>query len=815
MPSKTAKPSGKDGNWVNPFRTCDEKGKPVDFRFSSAKSLRDVYDKAQRDDLTAAAGRAKILGMWNMRPPWNPEKLKSAGIKNKANFNNGELRGIIEARTGAVYAMALDTTDLITLVPAAAELSGPDADSIGRIVADEFSRTVRDAPEPIAALATMVQQCDLTGIGPLTWTDPISYKPTALLRGQLKLFEDSPAQASKNEIIMYEGSLPAAYVFSLFDNPDAADSGGWYLENLKRFAVETFVEGQPSYSQEGDDTGTSNVETAVIKLRENRVFETRQFETMKVIHAFVRETSGDRKISHYMIPAKASLDVFLMVRAQAYDSMDQCFTWLPYSVTEPSALAIRGLASMIAPAVEIRNRKHCELVDAASILTAVHLSRQQGGSPERLTIHEQGVYRVLPPDVKAEQPPINANNAQQAIQMIELASRSATQNAFGAASPQAIAAGVGDSADRRTKEEVIALREANGSAAQALFVARMLVFDAIMREMFRRFMSIAVGENKMWLPEYPEIKDFMDRCAARMVGTDQLKKVFSKEYSVIMCRDIVMGGASVKAGQLADIISNFGGNLDEKGRIESSREYVRCRMGTVMAERLRPLSGRDSVPSDAASHATLENNDMLELSQVLAAPDQLHWSHIPVHGSLVDQIVQAVENGQVTDPQRMLDTLQLASEHIQAHIRYGGMQIGMRPAADAAMRSLRSLRPIEQELTIMASNVDRVRRAEEEKRAREMQALRDRAEGKDNEVKMHEADNKAAVELYKADRLHEARMAEADSRSQTDMFRARARQEIDRITAQSKRIREASKITGNPPPSAAGLNPGLEPVELF
>lgn len=803
-PKADAKPAASE--WVNPFRTCDAAGKPVMFRFSSAKSLRDAFIKAQRDDDLTASGRSKIQGMFYSKLPWDPAKLEALGFRDKANFNSNELRSLIEARSGAVFNIALDTTDVVTLMPAAAELAGPDADQISAVISDEFSKTLREDPGMIPALATMTQQCDLTGLGPMTWPDPVSWRPVALQRGQLKLFENSPVLSSANEILMYEGTLPAAYVFSLFDNPEMSESAGWYPKNLKRFAVETFADAQDASSQYGSDYGTSVVEAAVVRMRENRVFETRQFETMKVIHAFVREVSGDRKVSHYIIPAREGFDEFLMVRYGIYDGMDQCLVWLPYSVTEPSAAAVRGLASYVAPIIENRNRKLCEFADAADMLTKIHLSRTQAGSRERMTIEVQGQYRILPADLKAEQAPMSAQNVKQAAELMEMVSRTTVQNALGAVSPAALADGVYEGGDRRTKEEVLLSKEAVDKAAQALFVTRMLVFDTILRESFRRFMALATGSNKSWASDYPEVGKFIRRCAKRSVTREILKRAVD-EFDVVLCRDIVSGGAGVKAGLLADVLGVWGGNLDEQGRNYGTRELVRCRLGTSMADRLRPLIGRDQMPSDAASHAQLENNDMLELTQALAAQDQLHWSHIPVHGKLLELINQAVQNGQVTDPQRMLDTLQLVSEHIQAHIQYGGVQLGMQEAAKAAMANIRSMRPIQQELTIMAANADRVKRAEEEKQQREMDDLQGRAEGKDNAVKIHEIDTKAALKVREQDLMHEARMSQADSKAQTDMFRARARAEIDRITQQSRRIMEASKITGNPPPSTEALAP--------
>jgi hypothetical protein len=793
---KNKKPSGEENAYVNPFRTCDQNGKPVMFRFSSAKSLRDVFDKAKQDDLEASTRRAKILGMYEGRLPWDPNKLRDAGIKDKSNFNINELSGQIDARAEAVNNLALDTTDLVELRPHDMEIAGPDTERIGRVVSDEFSRTLRESAEFLPMLSTVVREGDLYGFGPCMWSDPIGYRPTPLMRANVKLYTDAPHLSHRNELIMVESTIPASYVFGLFDNPDLSTAAGWYLDNMKKFAVRTFTDGTPSTNVNGDDFGTSYVESAIMRARENRIYESRQFEPMNVIHAFVREVSGDRRVSHYMIPSNPEFNDFLMVRYGLYESMNQCLIWLPYKTTECRAAALRGLASAIAPVAEARNKRMCELMDASDQLMRVHLRRTGGGSNERLTMYEQGRYSVLPQDVEASKAPIDPNAVSQAAQIIETVSRVSVGNALGMGGAGPTSARLYKGADRKTKEEVLIEKNEGEKREQGLFVTRSVIFDSIFQETFRRFMAIVTSPSL--LPSYPEVGKFVRRCKARGVSKDHLKKVIDN-FEVYMCRDIVNGGAAAKAGLLESVLS-LGGNLDERGRIDATRELVRARMGSVYADRFRPIQGRDEMPSDAASHATVENNDILELSQVLAAPDQFHWSHIPVHFTILKQISDAVQNGQVEDPQRMLDTMQLVSEHIQAHMQYGGRQIGKEEDAKALMRQIRSLRPIQQALTVMAQTAERVQRAEEEQQQKEMDELRAKAEGNEMAVKAKEIDVKAALKMREQDMMQEVRLAKAGSEAQTGMFRARAKAEIDRISANARRYIQAQTITGNSPP---------------
>lgn len=807
MPTPDKKRNDRGDAGVNPFRTVGPDGRPVLSRFSDAASLRSVYETARDNDSKDSTRRANILGMYELRLPWDPEKLRAAGLGDRTNINFGGLRGAIDARAAAVTDLALDTVDLVELTPAAAELAGPDAEDVASAVAYEFSQILRDGLDFLPTLATMVRERDLNGFGPAMWPDPFGFKPVAVLRANVKLHDEAPHLSSRNELVMVEATLPTAYAAALFDDAEASATAGWNLPALRRYMVKVFSEGQSPSRGDGDDRGTSPAEALTMQARENRLFETRQFESLKVIHAFVRELSGDRKVSHYMIPAVAvdGQDEFLLNRYGAYDGMDNCVVWLPASVTEGRAAALRGIASYIYPTEALRNARLCAAADAADQLLRIHLRRRQGGAPERMTLTEQGAYVVLPDDVEhGGNALVNGANVKASVEVTDALSRIATSNTLGNAGVGNVSDPVFSGADRQTKEEAASARERGERAERGFFVASVVVFDLIFRETFRRFMSL-VNDPGGKGAGVPEVAAFIRRCEARGIGAEVLRRVPS-EFQIRLCRDIVSGGGWAKARLLEGVLS-IGGNLDERGRLTATRDLIRCRMGSKAADAYRPLRDRDAEPSDAASHAVLENNDILELSAVLAAPDQMHWTHIPVHGRLLAQISDAVQQGQVEDPQRMLDTMQLVSEHIQAHIAYGGRQIGREAAAKAALRDLRSMRPIQQALTIMAANIDRVRRAEEEKRQREMEDLQKRAEGNETQVKMHEIDVDAALEMRKQDLMHEARMSEAGSRAQTDMFRARAKQEIDRIAQVNRRYIEAAKITANPPPSTEGLVP--------
>lgn len=789
----------------NPFRSVDAQGRPVTRRFSDARSMREIYKTLQEADAQGEAPRrAKIRRMYDFFRPYDMKKLEAAGIKDMANINLGGLHGQVAARSGAISALAADTTDLVELRALPAEMAGPDAEAIGTVVAEEFSTVLREGPGFISAVAMSVREADLYGIGPISWRDPYDFQPIALERGQVKFPSNASAISGDNELIFVETAIPVGYFVSLFDYPKESEAVGWDLAIVRKYLIAVFSAKQDTTSQARDTAGTSVEESLLSEWRQNRMYETQQFEVVRVISAYVKECSGAQKIAHYMIPAMDSgltPDGFLFLKEDAYETMNSAILWLPFDPSENYARSQRGLASKILPFEDLRNRTLCKVVDAAMREASIKLEATSAGEATRNTIVEQGPYTFFTGGVT----PVTGKTAPDftgLAAVYELLGRVSTNNVTGAqgagAAPERVYAG----ADRKTKVQVQAEAEAGAKSEQTLFTMRALFFDTLFRECFRRFMKIVLDQAER--AKYPGVTSFVDRCERRGVTMAILKKV-PANFALYTCRDLVNGGAEAKVGGITNLLTSFGGNLDEKGRINGTRDLIRASMGRAAADRYRPDVGRDTMPGDAASHAVMENNDLMEGAAVLVGTDQLHWSHIPVHSQLLDQIAKAVEAGRVEDPAAMLKTLQATSQHVERHAQIGGAQLGKAADAKAVIQALRSLRPVGQSLTMMAQTQEHEREAEAKRQQQAQEELQKRADGQDAQAAMHDSDNKAAVKMYEVDKMAEVRMADASNKAQTDAFKARSKASIDRISARYRMMTQNSAMTGAQTPGVGAM----------
>lgn len=793
-------------DYVNPFLTITETGALVDRRISSPTAARTIYAQFQADDSQEAARRGRLANIYNGNLPYDPEKLRALNLANLANFNTGELRGFVDGRCDVITDLALDTTPLIELRPHPQQMAGPQAERFSEIIADEFSLTVRDANRLLPCLAMMFRECDLYGLGPVTWTSRSSYTPVALRRGQIKFRSDGPITSTDHELFMFETHVPIHYFRRIFDSKDAARKEGWNPEAVIQFLVDVFEAEKPTETESGDTTGTSTLESSIIEMRQNRWLETSQFKTINVVHTLVKETDG--RIRHTLHSPGPGVEEWLYDREGAYDDMDKCFIWMPASVVESEARGARGAASIIAPIADINNRLMCQMYDLGFRTGTINLVSRSPQQHHQASIVERGPYTLIPGDLEfPSHPPSGNSNLQQLASLRDLGNNVAVNSATGSRG------GIGSlsermtmGADRKTKEEIQVAEQARARSEQMLFAARTLALDLVFRETFRRFAALVNGPAS-GRKAYPEVDKFMERCILRGVTEEALKNL-DDLFGVYTNRILVTGGGQAHAGILGGLLQTFGGSFDEQGRMMAVRDMVRFQLGSKSADRYRPEGNRDSAPSNATSLAVLENDAMQRGGQAVVGNDQFHWTHIPIHMTVLGQFIQQYQEDpqSIQEPQQVLDVMQAVSEHVQTHVQFGGQQPGMDVVAKQVMQQLASMAPVVKGLTMMAGTIERQRRAAEEKAMREQAALEEQAAGRDAQVAMHESDNKASLKAREQDLMHDVRLRKVEQDGEIALRKAENETRVN-VARQTGRVQQGASILGynkpgvTPPPS--------------
>lgn len=772
------------------FTVAEPNGAPAKDRFRDPQSVRAVYEKLSEDDLKESQRRLKIRKLYDGNLPFNPNDLANCGLRNLTNVNFLGLKGVIDNRADVILKLKSDTSNLIELKPIAPELAGPDAERIAEVVAKEFSKTLRENGRFINALAMMNKEADLYGLGPVVWKDDIDYIPTALERGQIRFLENASVTSSENDLYMFESTVPAEFLQCLRDNREMAEALGYRMDQVDFWFKEVFAHGAETDHSTDNATSTSPLEAAQSLYRRNIVAEDKMFDEFKVIHVFVRETAWPRGITHIMTPSTEYGSKFLFYRKNAYRTMDECFMWFPFSTKERYAREVRGLGTFLYASDRLKNRFLCQFFDSAFRAASLVLNVQNGAGPtaQQLTVNEVGPYTVLPAGVTPSQSQV-APNFQHLIQVSQVLDQVSVQAVLGTdKNPIATTATklFKGALDRQSKEEVELQNAIRAHKTEAEFAERKDIIDKICRNCFRRAL------NLMLMPEfarvdYPEIQDFLDRCAIRGVTIEHLMTI-PQMFSVESCSDLALGSEG-KVAELDSFHNQYGGDMDETGRKRLARRRAELRFGQKDADTFMPEISRDQAPSDQASFATMENNQMKLGFRVMVGEDQYHWSHIPVHSQLLQEIVDMVaapedntpdlnefngdpnaseQIGEQTlqnlndEPKKILGILVMCSQHIQGHLGIGGQQIGMEGRAKQVAKMLRDLRPTIKALNLAVATQERVEQAQREQAQRDEEKRIEQLAEEKAQLARIEADKKAETDRYRIDREHEVQMHKVD-----------------------------------------------------
>ena len=762
------------------YNVVEKNGQPAKRRFTSPLAVRTVYQKLKEDDSKESLRRAKILKMYAGNLPYNPEELSQSGAKNIANINFLGLKGAIDDRADVILRLSSDTANLVEFRPLRREVAGPAAENVARVVAEEFSYTLRDVGKFIPALAMMNKEADLYGLGPVTWPTSVDYNPVALERTQVKFIGNAPVHSAEHDLFMFESVLPASFLFAILDDEAGAEAGGWSPRMAKEWAVRVFRDSYETASEPGSAPGTTTIETQISLLRRNMFEEEHQFDELKVIHVFVKEMAFPRGITHIIIPASAPGDNendFLFYKQNAYKTMDECFMWFPYSISERYARSVRGLGSFLYAPEAASNRLKCAFLDSIFRNMTIMFAQASAGQQQTLTLNEQGPFTFVPKEFTPIQNNVKPDLgvSLQAIQYID--SLGVTSVEGTGKSPVATTGPkIFQGTERQSKAEVELQQRLRSNKDEALFTQRLQIVDKVVRQSCIRFIRLVgrmAGGDIVAAADYPEVVEFIERCAKRDVTIQEILAIPTL-FTIVTCRDLVLGSDG-KVAVLGEILGGPGaGILDEAGRRNAMRDAIQLRCGVTAADRYIPETSRDRAPSDQASFAQLEN-DMLEMGrEVRVGQDQLHWAHIPVHAEVLQKIVETVgapadndpdsqKNAemaaqQVGDPKGLLTVLVNTSKHIQEHLAVGRMQPGMAEKTKQIEKMLRDLRPTIKSLNLAVATQERVEEAQREKQQRELEDLQKKAD--ENEVRKAqiEAEKKAETDRYRADLDHQVAM---------------------------------------------------------
>jgi hypothetical protein len=273
--------------------------------------------------------------------------------------------------------------------------------------------------------------------------------------------------------------------------------------------------------------------------------------------------------------------------------------------------------------------------------------------------------------------------------------------------------------------------------------------------MWRRLTNPVYLSSDRDRPGRPEALDFMRRIVLRGVPQNILPNIGSL-FILHVTRAIGMGSWGLKL-DISGQILGLANSMDERGRRTALRDRAGVLVGWRNVDRYFPVINRDTIASDASSHAFLENNDMREGQEAAATNDQEHVSHLIVHNPILVEILKVLEGGAVQDPRRLLMTLQAALKHINEHWQFIANDPTRQQLAEMTEQLLKeaaaAVKPLMAQVMKLQAAEEKLRQAQGSVVDEARSALQD----KEHELEAMRIQAKAEAERMKQESLNQMR----------------------------------------------------------
>lgn len=800
MPKLSASPSSAGVPDIQDrVHTFTPDGKPAKERITSVMAARALFEKQKRFWLPSARRRSRLQGLVDGNPPYNPKDLEDRGLGYMTNVNTLEAGAIIEQKAGAFFELFFEVPTLIEVaLRSTVFTNNPGKAEWGQIIAEEFTRTVREWPEFLRHIVKARKESDVGGFGVLVWPDEYDWRPKSFSTGQF--FTDSEAEPDVEQFQyfflrdkMQAGDLYRAAV----ENPDRSRKQGWDPEEVKKVLLDVYVR-EAQRVMGAEKFQVSQWEAVQQMIRNNDYWtQTAEFEPVRIVHMLCKEVATG-KVSRYIFTDRTigeppENEKFLFRSQEVFDRMSQVIWLLPYNFGDAQYLrSVRGLASRIEGHCDLSNRFIGRVFDAGFMTASLLLQPSTPQDVARLQLIRMGAVTVVPAGMSA----IQSSFQPQITPLVQLRELSSTimRNNTGVFKqmPEAMA----ENQIQKTAQQVV-YEQGKEARLEKVGVAFDYVYMEILyKEMFRRLTNTKYLKSSAALPGKEEALTFVRRCVARGVPPEILTAKAEDALEITVAKAIGMGSWGVKM-DLTNQMLGVRALLPPEGARNAIRDYVGARVGWQKVDRYAGELQPVTVPTNDVSVAQMENNDFANGQAVQAGADQKLEIHIPTHAQPIMQVVQqfAQTRGQGMDVQKALAMMEQALPHLEQHIQF----LAQDPAQKAAVQNLVAsvLKPGAATYKALAKIVvdqNKMRAMDRQRNVRAAQAQQQQALDAQSAAVMAESQRKLQLEMAKQESLNEMRrvkteqqMAIRRAQAQADL-KLKAERQIAEIDMDSRKV---------------------------
>jgi len=766
----------------------EEKGTPPKSRIKDSHKAYSLFGQLKKEERPRARKRSVMQGMIDGNRPYDTAELERLGQSFRSNVNFREAEAYVDARKTSYY-------ELLTYVEYAATVTVKDVElkeftvqepslDYGRIITEEYDEMLKSWNDYYYSMMLHQDEMIKWGIGPVFWPDEMDWRFESVKRGCFLVPMATEASTGKLKIAIIRDSMTVDELYALIRDDDdqenektnAQDSSdkGWNVELIKKAIVTADKDGTSS----SETYQNSMWESVQQRLREDDLTEGYvKFGQVHVAHILLKEFSG--KVSHYIIRENFDENDFLFKSIDRFDGFEHTLNLFCLNIGDGTYHSIKGLAHKIYAHLENGNKMMNTIVDGAMTGSTIIMQPRAGGAKQAIHLARIGFITVLPEgfDVIQQGYTLNVEGLSKIRAMIK---EDLNQN-VGLFRPSLDKVPGPEKTLGEATMEVMRQGKLESSDINLYY----LQWDKLHQEILRRVLSENYTDQD---PGYEEASEFKRRCKERGVPEKLLKLSALK----IIATRAIGNGSPLMRNMITREIVGMSPYYDERGRDNAIRDRLASLGGYQIADRYKPQTDRDTIPTTQHTLAKLENNQHKMGMETIVGVDEPHVIHITTHlNDLAPQIAAFVQGQSQMEPEQLLQYAQVAMNHIAQHLDLLRGDPAREPDFLRFMQVFQSISKYVQQLggLVQKRAQERQRQLEEQQKA--IQEAMSQEKNMEMMLRMKEIEADLQYRILKEQNMQAIR----EQKAQHSMALKTARTQQDIASIQQKTSAETDAIT--------------------
>jgi hypothetical protein len=734
-----------------PLETISASGKPPETRLQDAQSARDILTKLVTADQLRNETRAKLRGLVDGNPPYNPAELRKNNQSYRTNVNFRDSEAFLMTAQSAFY-------DVFAEVPTYATVhtdfgTDPDKkDEWSKIITEEFDRLQKQDRDFDYLMQLSQREMVLIGCGPMIFEDATDWRCKSIMAGDLLVPDGTKSNVSDWKVACVRVRMGVDDMYEKIRDSEAASAVGWDVKAVQASIRQAMPEPYRSGQQ-------YNWEWFQQQLRTNDISYTARCDVILLTHVFYREFDG--KISHAIIDERGG-DQFLYRKIGRFNRWEQVIHPMYYDRGDGQHYGVKGLGIKMLRAMELKNRLRCAMVDAAFARSQILFKPLNPNALNKTSVVQQGPYAIVPPDYDVVQQ--NISGVLDAPMAVNADIEGVLQNNL-SQYRQTLNKPEGNPRTATEIQAIIAQQSAIGKTQLSRYYTQL---DSFFEERFKR------ASNQSLTPttrSEREALEFQRRCFERGVPKEALVKV-----DLVQATRTVGQGSQFAKQQLLGNLLGLLGTLPESGKMNLLKDYVAAQVGQQMVDRYLPVSQPSAREQDQAALAVLEHTSLKQGNVAVVTDTQDHTVHLNTHIGAANAAAASLQQG--GNPQEIALFLQGITMHSQGHLE----RLQANPAnADMVKQYVAQLREVQQVTVELGRMIEeQMQSAQAQQRVQAIQS------GMDPETMILNAETQAAIQRDNAQAL--AKIQRDNAKAEADIVRktAKTTSDINRSNAQAE-----------------------------